>query len=59
MVPIHRSFGPLILQRNWIYTAVSRAREVLVLVGQREEVPRIIRRNQQQRRFTRLQEMLQ
>lgn len=59
VVPIHRSFGPLILQRNWIYTAVSRAREVLVLVGQREEVPRIIRRNQQQRRFTRLQEMLQ
>lgn len=58
VVPIHRSFGPLIMQRNWIYTAVSRAREVCVLVGQREEVPQIIRRNHQQRRFTRLQEML-
>ena len=58
VVPIHRSFGPLIMQRNWLYTAVSRAREVCVLVGQREEVPQIIRRNHQQRRFTRLQEML-
>ena len=58
VVPIHRSFGPLIMQRNWLYTAVSRAREVCVLVGQREEVPHIIRRNRQQQRFTRLQDML-
>jgi len=58
VIPIHRSFGPLIMQRNWIYTAVSRAREVCVLVGQRGEVPLIIHRNHQQRRFTRLQEML-
>jgi len=58
VIPIHRCFGPLILQRNWLYTAVSRAREVCVLVGQLEEVPKVIRRNQQQRRFTRLAEML-
>jgi exodeoxyribonuclease V alpha subunit len=58
VVPIHRCLGPLIMQRNLIYTAVSRAREVCVLVGQREEVPKIIARNQQQRRHTRLQELL-
>lgn len=58
VIPIHRSFGPVIMQRNWIYTAVSRAQELCVLVGQREEIPRIIRRNRQQRRFTRLQEIL-
>ncbi len=58
VVPIHRSFGPLIMQRNWLYTAVSRAEEVCVLVGHREEVPQIIRRNHQQRRFTRLVEAL-
>jgi len=58
VIPIHPSFGPMIMQRNWIYTAVSRAREICVLVGQRKEVPRIIRRNRQQRRFTRLQEVL-
>lgn len=58
VVPISRSFGPLIMQRNWLYTAVSRAKEVCVLVGQRDEIPRIIRRNQQQKRFTRLAELL-
>ncbi|MDQ7829067.1 MAG: AAA family ATPase [Armatimonadota bacterium] len=58
VVPIHRSFGPLIMQRQWLYTAVSRAREVCVLVGQREEVPKIIQRNAPQRRHTRLQELL-
>jgi exodeoxyribonuclease V alpha subunit len=58
VVPIHRCLGPLIVQRNLLYTAVSRAREVCVLVGQREEVPKIIARNQQQRRFTRLAAML-
>ena len=58
VVPVHRSFGPLIMQRNWLYTAVSRAREVCVLVGQREEMPKIIQRNAPQRRHTRLKEML-
>ena len=58
VVPIHKSFGPLIMQRQWLYTAVSRAREVCVLVGQREEIPKIIQRNAPQRRHTRLQELL-
>ena len=58
VVPVHRSFGPLIFQRNWTYTAVSRAKEVCVLVGQREEFTKAIKRNHQQRRFTRLQELL-
>lgn len=59
VIPIHRAFGKLIMQRNWLYTAVSRAREICILVGQREEIPQIIRRDQQQRRFTRLAERLQ
>ncbi len=54
IIPIHRCFGQLILQRNWIYTAISRAKKVCILVGQIEEVPKIIRRNQQQKRFTNL-----
>ncbi len=58
VIPIHRAFGPLIMQRNWLYTAVSRAKEVCVLVGHRQEIPRIISRNQQQRRYTRLAEMI-
>jgi exodeoxyribonuclease V alpha subunit len=58
IIPIHRSFGPMIMQRNWLYTAVSRAKKVCILVGQREEIPKIIRRDHQQRRFTRLAEFL-
>jgi ATP-dependent exoDNAse (exonuclease V) alpha subunit len=54
VIPVHRCFGPLIFQRNWIYTGVSRAKEVCVLVGQRDELTKAIRRNQQQRRHTRL-----
>jgi len=58
VIPIHRSFSPMLMQRNWLYTAVSRAKRVCVLVGQRDEAPRIIARNQQQKRFTRLKEFL-
>jgi len=58
VIPIHRAFGPFLMQRNWLYTAVSRAQRVCILVGQREEIPKIIGRNQQQRRFTRLKAML-
>jgi exodeoxyribonuclease V alpha subunit len=59
VIPIHRAFGPFLMQRNLLYTAVSRARRVCILVGQRDEIPKIIGRNQQQRRFTRLKAMLQ
>ena len=58
VVPVHKSFGPLIMQRNWLYTALSRAREVCIVVGQREQIPLIIRRNRQQRRYTGLAEAL-
>ena len=58
IIPIHRCFGTLITQRNLLYTAVSRAQKVCILVGQREEIPKMIRRNQQQHRFTNLARFL-
>jgi exodeoxyribonuclease V alpha subunit len=58
IIPIHKSFGPLIMQRNWLYTAISRAKEACILVGQREEIPKIIKRNKQQKRFTNLEAFL-
>jgi len=58
IVPVHRSFGPLLMQRNWLYTAVSRAKRVCVVVGDRAEVVKTIARNQQQKRFTLLREFL-
>lgn len=58
IIPIHRSFPPMLMQRNWVYTAISRAKDLCILVGQREEIPKIIRRNQQQKRFTNLARFL-
>ena len=54
IIPIHAAFGSLIMQRNWLYTAISRAQRLCILVGQRAEIPKIIGRNQQQYRYTQL-----
>jgi len=58
VVPIHRSQSSLVLQRSWLYTAISRAREVCVCVGQSGEVQKIVKRQAQARRFTRLEGLL-
>ena len=53
VVPIHKSQGPMV-QRNLLYTAISRAKKVCVLVGQLEEISKIVRRVDQLRRWTQL-----
>lgn len=58
IIPIHRAFGSLMLTRNLLYTAVSRAKQLCVLVGHREEVRKIVRRPGQERRFTGLSRLL-
>ena len=58
IIPIHRCFGPLIMQRNWLYTAVSRASRAVILIGQPGEIEKIIARNRQVKRLTRLEGML-
>ena len=58
IIPIHHSFGTFIPQRNLLYTAISRAQKVCILVGEHEEVPKIIRRNKQHNRFTNLERFL-
>ena len=58
IVPVHSCLGTFIPQRSWIYTAVSRARRACILIGQREEIPKIIGRNKQLFRHTGLLGML-
>ena len=54
VLTLHPAFGLRILQRNWLYTAVSRAQELCVLIGHRAELSKIVHRDGQQRRHTRL-----
>ncbi len=58
IIPVHESQGSNIMQRNWIYTAISRAREVCILIGQADQVPKIVNRQGNFQRFTNLQEFL-
>ena len=58
VMPIHRSQGPTIMTRNLLYTAISRAKTIFVGVGQQSEVPRIIKRQSQCARNTKLEQFL-
>lgn len=57
IIPINR--GPyLLLTRNLIYTAVTRARELVVLVGEREALQRMIDNDYVENRYTKLKERI-
>jgi exodeoxyribonuclease V alpha subunit len=57
IVPVHISHS-ILLSRNLLYTAVTRARRACVLVGQREAVSRALRRADAFRRNSRLAGLL-
>jgi exodeoxyribonuclease V alpha subunit len=58
VIPVHRCFGSRMMQRNLVYTAISRAKELCILVGQRSALSAAIRRNRHERRISRLVELL-
>ena len=43
---------------NLLYTAISRASKLCILIGDKGEIPKIINRNQSIKRFTNLQGFL-
>jgi exodeoxyribonuclease V alpha subunit len=57
VIPVHAAYGGM-LSRNLLYTAITRARQACVLVGQREAVARAARRADAFRRHTRLAELV-
>ena len=58
VIPIHQTHY-LMLRRNLLYTAVTRAERVCVLVGTRSALAQAVRNEDERRRFSRLAERLQ
>ncbi len=57
VMPIHQTHY-LMLRRNLLYTAVTRAERVCVLVGSRSALAQAVRNEDERRRFSRLAERL-
>jgi len=57
VVVLHREHHVL-LQRNLLYTAMTRGKKLVVLLGSRQAVARAVRNADPQRRYTRLAERL-
>lgn len=58
VIPVHRSTSPRLLQRSWVYTAMSRAEKLCVFAGQRPALEAAVYRAEQDNRRTRLCELL-
>ena len=59
MIIIPAIAGPaMILTRNLIYTAVTRAKKMVVIVGEQKNLKRMVSNNYTVQRFTLLKELL-
>ena len=57
VLPLH-SQHHIMLQRNLLYTAVTRGRQLVIVVGEPKALARAVRNNRQKVRYTRLTERL-
>ena len=57
IIPIY-SYSNRLLTRNLLYTAVTRAQKMVILVGDEEVIHRMVDNNQRAMRYTSLSEML-
>jgi len=57
VIPVHGSFN-FFVTRSWIYTAISRAKELCITVGQFSAINRAIQNEVSDSRITKLQERL-
>ena len=53
------AFAPMLMCRNILYTAVTRAQELVVMVGRAEEVEKMVKNNLRHKRYTSLSEKIQ
>lgn len=59
LMPVHPDLGDFFVQRNWLYTAVSRASRLCILIGDMYEVGNIAKRSNTFKRYTQLAQLLQ
>lgn len=52
-------FMPLLMTRNLLYTAITRAKEMVVLVGAHDAIAHMVRNNHRAKRYTGLKEKLE
>jgi exodeoxyribonuclease V alpha subunit len=57
IIPLHTTHYPL-LQRNLIYTAITRGKNLVILVGSKKAINIAIRNNRVVNRYTMLRERL-
>ena len=53
------AFAPQLLYRNLLYTAVTRAKKLLIIVGEEEILARMIGNDKKTRRFSGLRQLLE
>jgi len=58
VVPLHRAFGAALLSRMLLYTAITRAKRLLIVVGSGDVLAAAAGRNQGGRKLTRLADRL-
>jgi len=57
IIPIHEYLGEYLVNRNWVYTSISRARKKCMLVGQKKEFELSLQRNEDGFRYSVVQEL--
>lgn len=52
------SFAPMLMYRNILYTAITRAKDMVVIVGRGDQIARMVKNNDNRNRFTALSERM-
>ena len=52
------SFAPMLMYRNILYTAITRAKDMVVIVGRGDQIAKMVKNNDNRNRFTALSERM-
>jgi len=58
IIPVLSNYAPMLAQRNWLYTSISRGKSMVIIVGHISEIKKVIDRTWAAQRNTYLSERL-